>query len=368
MAGKEMNFRIKQVDTHWQWNKIKDKCEGRFEELNRSGNYIQGKDTEIFEEEFAGFLGVQHFVAVANGTDALELILRAAGIADNSEVIIPDMTFFATYEAVVNAGAIPRIVDIEDNGLIDPEKVKESITSRTKAIIAVHLNGAPANMASLTKIARDYNLEIIEDACQAHCTKISSASPGKLSLAAAFSFYPGKNLGAIGDAGGVATDNGDLANKIRRLRDHGRTSKYEHHEIGRNSRMDSLQAIVLSEKLKFLDEWWRAREKNQAFYRYFLQEVPVRMPEFEVPSNSRHGNHLFPIFVSEREKLSELLRKQGIQITIQYPKTISRIMNVNNNFVNSERYAREVLSLPVGEHLTTSDLENVVDAIKKILA
>lgn len=363
-----MNFRIKQVDTHWQWNKIKDKCEGRFEELNRSGNYIQGKDTEIFEEEFAGFLGVQHFVAVANGTDALELILRAAGIADNSEVIIPDMTFFATYEAVVNAGAIPRIVDIEDNGLIDPEKVKESITSRTKAIIAVHLNGAPANMASLTKIARDYNLEIIEDACQAHCTKISSASPGKLSLAAAFSFYPGKNLGAIGDAGGVATDNGDLANKIRRLRDHGRTSKYEHHEIGRNSRMDSLQAIVLSEKLKFLDEWWRAREKNQAFYRYFLQEVPVRMPEFEVPSNSRHGNHLFPIFVSEREKLSELLRKQGIQITIQYPKTISRIMNVNNNFVNSERYAREVLSLPVGEHLTTSDLENVVDAIKKILA
>ena len=363
-----MNFRIKQVDTHWQWNKIKDKCEGRFEELNRSGNYIQGKDTEIFEEEFAGFLGVQHFVAVANGTDALELILRAAGIADNSEVIIPDMTFFATYEAVANAGAIPRIVDIEDNGLIDPEKVKESITSRTKAIIAVHLNGAPANMASLTKIARDYNLEIIEDACQAHCTKISSASPGKLSLAAAFSFYPGKNLGAIGDAGGVATDNGDLANKIRRLRDHGRTSKYEHHEIGRNSRMDSLQAIVLSEKLKFLDEWWRAREKNQAFYRYFLQEVPVRMPEFEVPSNSRHGNHLFPIFVSEREKLSELLRKQGIQITIQYPKTISRIMNVNNNFVNSERYAREVLSLPVGEHLTTSDLENVVDAIKKILA
>lgn len=363
-----MNFRIKQVDTHWQWNKIKDRCEGRFEELNRSGNYIQGKDTEIFEEEFAGFLGVQHFVAVANGTDALELILRAAGIADNSEVIIPDMTFFATYEAVVNAGAIPRIVDIEDNGLIDPEKVKESITSRTKAIIAVHLNGAPANMASLTKIARDYNLEIIEDACQAHCTKISSASPGKLSLAAAFSFYPGKNLGAIGDAGGVATDNGELANKIRRLRDHGRTSKYEHHEIGRNSRMDSLQAIVLSEKLKFLDEWWRAREKNQAFYRYFLQEVPVRMPEFEVPSNSRHGNHLFPIFVSEREKLSELLRKQGIQITIQYPKTISRIMNVNNNFVNSERYAREVLSLPIGEHLTTSDLENVVDIIKKILA
>lgn len=363
-----MSFRIKQVDAHWQWNKIKDQCESRFEELNRSGNYIQGKDTEIFEEEFAGFLGVQHFVAVANGTDALELILRAAGIADNSEVIIPDMTFFATYEAVANAGAMPRIVDIEDNGLIDPEKVKESITSRTKAIIAVHLNGAPANMASLTKIARDYNLEIIEDACQAHCTKISSASPGKLSLAAAFSFYPGKNLGAIGDAGGVATDNGDLANKIRRLRDHGRTSKYEHHEIGRNSRMDSLQAIVLSEKLKFLDEWWRAREKNQAFYRNFLQEVPVRMPEFEVPSNSRHGNHLFPIFVSEREKLSELLRKQGIQITIQYPKTISRIMNVNNNFVNSERYAREVLSLPIGEHLTTSDLENVVDIIKKILA
>jgi dTDP-4-amino-4,6-dideoxygalactose transaminase len=359
-----VRLRFKQVDTFWQYNHVKKNVENRISDLHKTGNYIQGIDTTQFESEFKEYLNVDEFIAVANGTDALELILRALDIGPNNEVIIPNMTFFATFEAVFNVGATPILIDTDEFGIMDIEQVQRNITSKTRALIPVHLNGYPVDIMQLKNLLDDSRIHIIEDACQAHCTRVfNELAPGRLSKAAAFSFYPGKNLGGIGDSGGIATMDEALARRIRKLRDHGRSAKYSHDEIGRNSRMDSIQAIVLSEKLRFLEDWYEKRNRNSQILRNSLKNLPFRVPPL-IPNSGRHGHHLFPILFEHRDKLIEYLVDHGVQITVQYPKTISQNLNLNSKLPNSTRYANEVLSIPFAEHLDLPDLESILNTIE----
>jgi len=360
-------FSIKQVDTYWQYLQIKDELNVKLEILHREGDYIQGAWSQEFENEFAKYLEIENFVGVGNGTDALELILKGLQLPPGFEVIIPNMTFFATYESVINAGGRPKLVDVNRNGVLDPEVVEAAIGETTFAVIAVHLTGYPCKMNSLKEICQRRSIKLIEDACQAHNTLIDGKPPGHLSDAAAFSFYPGKNLGGMGDSGGIATNDLSLASDLRQLRDHGRTSKYDHKQVGRNSRLDSIQAAVLLSKLNFLSVWQEKRIRNVTYLRELLSEVNLSMQE-EVDLPNKHGNHLFPIFLEGRDFLFEYLRKNNVQAAIQYPRTISRIVLNEDNFNHSRRYSKENLSLPIGEHLDVQDMLKVATLVKEFVA
>jgi dTDP-4-amino-4,6-dideoxygalactose transaminase len=359
-------FSIKQVDTYWQYLKIRDDLAGKLEILHGEGDYIQGTFSKEFERKFAEYLGVTDFVGVGNGTDALELILKSLDLPPNGEVIIPNMTFFATYESVVNAGGRPKLVDVNRDGVLEPEDLITSINENTFAVIAVHLTGYPCNTKSLKEICKEYSIKLIEDACQAHNTLIDGKSPGHLSDAAAFSFYPGKNLGGMGDSGGIATNDLGLANELRQLRDHGRTSKYEHVKVGRNSRLDSIQAAILLAKLDYLESWQAKRAKNANLLRFLLSQTNVSL-QSEVFLPDKHGNHLFPIFLKERDALFENLRSNGVQAAIQYPKTISQIVFSEDDLEQSRNYAKQNLSLPIGEHLSDQDIERVAKLVKEFI-
>jgi dTDP-4-amino-4,6-dideoxygalactose transaminase len=355
-------FTIKQVDTYWQYLQVKDELESSISELHKSGDYIQGALSREFELEFARYLGVPEFIGVGNGTDALEIILKGLNLPSGLEVIIPNMTFFATYESVINAGGTPKLIDVNENGVMESGDVEAAISDRTFAVIAVHLTGYPCNVQAIHEVCKKHSINLIEDACQAHNTFINKKPPGHFSDAAAFSFYPGKNLGGIGDSGGIATLNQSLAKNIRQLRDHGRVSKYEHMQVGRNSRMDSIQAAVLKSKLKHLDTWQKTRMRNANLLRSLLSSAKIQM-QTEVRLPDRHGNHLFPIFLSGRDALYEYMRSIGIQAAIQYPKTISEIVSCGDNLPKSQYYANHNLSLPIGEHLKESDIEQVAKAV-----
>lgn len=359
-------FSIKQVDTQWQYLQIKSDLDVHWEKLHQDGDYIQGAVTREFERKFAEYLRVDNFVGVGNGTDALEIILKSLKLPKGREVIIPNMTFFATYESVVNAGGIPKLIDVNSNGVVEVGDIEAAINERTFAVIVVHLTGFPCDVKSIQRLCKKYSIKLIEDACQAHNTLIDGKPPGHFSDAAAFSFYPGKNLGGMGDVGGIATTNQFIAKEIRQLRDHGRTSKYEHMQVGRNSRMDSIQAAVLLTKLNYLQYWQEIRIRNANMLRSLLLGSNIKMQiELELPD--KHGNHLFPIFVNVRDALFEHLRNIGIQAAIQYPKTISQIVFQEDILPQSRMYAQQNLSLPIGEHLNERDIERVAGAVDKYL-
>lgn len=359
-------FSIKQVDTQWQYWQIKSDLDFHMEKLHQDGDYIQGAVTREFESKFAEFLMVDNFVGVGNGTDALEMILKGLKLPSGFEVIIPNMTFFATYESVVNAGGIPKMIDINNNGVVEARSIEAAINERTFAVIVVHLTGFPCDVKSIQRVCKKYSIKLIEDACQAHNTLIDGKPPGHFSDAAAFSFYPGKNLGGMGDSGGIATNNEFIAKEIRQLRDHGRTSKYEHMQVGRNSRMDSIQAAVLLSKLNHLQSWQATRIRNANLLRSFLSGSNIKMQsELELPD--KHGNHLFPIFVKFRDALFEHLRNKGIQAAIQYPKTISQIVFREDALLHSQMYARQNVSLPIGEHLNEREIARVASAVDEYL-
>lgn len=337
-----------------------------------SGWYIQGSECKAFEEEFAAYCGTKHCIGVANGLDALILILRGykeLGIMqEEDEVIVPANTYIASILAISENGLIPVLVEPSlETYLIDPAKIEEKITSRTKAILPVHLYGQTCDMGSINAIAKQYNLKVIEDSAQSHGAFYADKRSGNLGDASGFSFYPGKNLGALGDGGAVTTDDDDLANTIRALANYGSHKKYENRYQGVNSRLDELQAALLRIKLRDLDNETSKRREIANFYLTSIHNPLIILPTLVYAD--RHVWHLFVIRTKERQRLQQYLTDKGIQTLIHYPipphKQEAYKEWGDQMYPISEQIHNEVLSLPMGGFLGRSDCEYIVKAINE---
>jgi dTDP-4-amino-4,6-dideoxygalactose transaminase len=366
-------FRIPLVDLITQHRTVAAEIERGFARVFEGSSYILGDDVAAFEEGFAAFSGVKYCVGVGSGTDALELMLRAGGVGMGDEVIVPTSSFIATAAAVVRAGAKPVLVDADPlHHLIDVGDVRRKISPRTKAILPVHLYGQMAPMEELQAIAADANVLLFEDAAQAHGAKRHGTVAGGFGLAAAISFYPGKNLGAYGDAGAVLTDSEALAAKVRRLRNYGSEIKYQHPEIGFNTRLDSLQAVVLNAKLKHLPGWNQARLRAAERYDALLADVSGVIVPRTLPGNE-HVWHLYVVRAADRDRLVRHLNGAGIGAAVHYPIPIHLQEAFRHpgyrrgDFPAAEAAAKEVLSLPLFPEITPAQQACVVDELKKAL-
>jgi dTDP-4-amino-4,6-dideoxygalactose transaminase len=337
------------------------------------GGYVGGSPVQSFEAAWAPFCGAEHAVGLANGTDALVLALKALGIGPGDEVIVPANTFIASVAAVIHAGATPRFADVgDDTLLLTPLTLKAAITPQTRAVIIVHLFGQMPDMDGLLSVARDEGLVVIEDAAQAHGAEWAGHRAGSLGAVACFSFYPAKNLGAFGDAGAIVTSRPELADRIRALANHGRShgsSHYEHDYVGVNSRLDALQAIVLSGKLAFLEDWTARRIALADRYRAQLRDLDVGL--IEVAPAARHVYHLFVVRVSNRPLVQEELSRRGIQTGVHYPVPCHQQppmrQYANGALPTVERAAEEQLSLPLFPHMSDSQVDAVCEALGDIL-
>ena len=336
-----------------------------------SGLLVLGKELERFEAAFARYCESNHCVGVANGLDALTLVLRAWGIGDGDEVIVPSNTYVATWLSVSHCGAIPIPVEPRpDTCNLNPEQIEASITTRTRAIIAVHLYGQPAEMDAITEIAKRYGLKVLEDAAQAHGARWLGSRAGSLADAAAFSFYPGKNLGAIGDGGAVTTNDPTLADKVSVLRNYGSRNKYVNELKGYNSRLDELQASFLLEKLLRLDDDNRHRRVIADFYYQHLSEVRG-LELVRQAKGTESVWHLFVIKTLHRDSLMQRLAEDGIQTLIHYPHpphkqpAYTREHPVFKPLPISEALHQQVLSLPISPTLSLNDAQRVIDSIRR---
>lgn len=355
------------LDLKAQNAEVRDPLQLAFERVMDSGWYIQGTELEQFEQEFAAYCGAKYCIGVGNGLDALQLILRALDIGPGDEVIVPANTFIATWLAVSSVGASPVPVEPDPaTSNIDPERVRESLSPKTKAIIPVHLYGLPAEMEAINDLADQSNIAVIEDAAQAHGAIYRGRKAGSLGIAAGFSFYPGKNLGAIGDGGGITTSDPKLDNKLRLLRNYGSKNKYEHLVSGVNSRLDELQAAFLRVKLQHLDAW---NTRRQSIAQRYLSEL--RDTHLDLPQVSDHSSpvwHLFVVRSSERDRLQKHLTEQGIQTMIHYP-TVPHLQPAyaglglkTDKFPLAERLQDEILSLPIYPQMSDEQVTEVIAA------
>ncbi|HEY0003495.1 MAG TPA: DegT/DnrJ/EryC1/StrS family aminotransferase [Pyrinomonadaceae bacterium] len=357
------------LDLSAVYRELKDELETAAQRTLASGWYVLGKEVEAFEAEFASYCQAAHCIGVANGLDALHLILRAMDIGPGDEVIVPSNTFIATWLAVSYAGATPVPVEPDDRTYnLDPALIEPAITPRTKAIIAVHLYGQPADMDQINKIAEPYGIKVIEDAAQAHGARYRERLAGTLGDAAGFSFYPGKNLGALGDGGAVVTNHAELAEKVSLLRNIGSRVKYYHELKGFNSRLDELQAALLGVKLKRLEEWNERRKSVARYYLETLEGVPdLVLPQ--VPDEVDPVWHLFVVRHPERDALQKHLAESGVGTLIHYPvpphlqQAYAEMGHGAGSFPVAEKMAREILSLPMGPHLSRAEMDQVVQAI-----
>ncbi len=327
-----------------------------------------------FEQEFAAFCGASHAVAVGNGTDALWFALLAAGVSAGDEVITVPHTFIATAEAVSLCGARPVFVDIEPRTYtLDPRLLERAITPRTKAIVPVHIFGQMADMDPILEIAGRHNLPVIEDACQAHGAEYKGRKAGTLGLAGCFSFYPGKNLGAFGEGGAIITDNADLAQKARVLREHGQARKYYHSVVGWNGRMDGVQGVVLSIKLKRLSQSNARRRDHAAQYDRLLAGLNGAVTAPAVAEYATHVYHIYAVRVKNRDQLLAAMGQAGVSCGIHYPVPLHlqdayrSLGHREGAFPVAEQCAREFLSLPMYPELTSAQVEAVVDALRRSL-
>lgn len=334
-----------------------------------SGNFSGGPFVERFEEEFAAYCGTRHAVGVGSGTDALWLTLVAMGIRPGDEVITVPMTFVATVEAIILAGAKPVYVDIDPvTYTMDPAALANAITSKTRAIIPVHLFGQPADMGKILEVAVKHGLKVIEDAAQAHGAAWHGRKAGALADAGCFSFYPGKNLGGFGEGGAVTTDDGNLAATLRMLRDHGQAEKHRHEMIGWNSRMDGLQAAVLSIRLRHLDDGNRIRARHARRYKKALTGIENLILPCEADGTS-HAWHVHAIRVAGQKELLRVFHSHGIGHGRHYPVPVHLQQAYRSaeypkgSFPASEQCADEFLSLPIGPELGASQIDEVIDAI-----
>lgn len=349
-------------------SQIRKELDAAYKRVIEGGWFITGNELKQFEQEFAAYCGVKYCIGVGNGLDALHLILRGFGIGEGDEVIVPVNTFIATALAVSYTGAVPVFVDCDrETYNIDPSLIEKKITARTRAIIAVHLYGRIADMKKLQIIANKYGLKLIEDSAQAHGARISDKCAGNLGDAAGFSFYPGKNLGALGDAGAITTNDEELANRIYMLRNYGSCKKYDHELLGVNSRMDELQAAFLRVKLKHLDEWTIERKNVANYYLDNLDGKRVKLPSRE--SSERNVWHVFPIMVENRMELKEHLNRSHIQTSIHYPvpihlqKAYEGLGYQKGDFPVAEEYAEKELSLPLWVGMSQEEEEKIIKCV-----
>lgn len=338
-----------------------------FKRVVDRGRYVLGSEVESFELAFAKYLGVEHAVGVASGTDAITLAVAVLGIGPGDEVVMPAMTSVATAVGIINSGARPVLADVDPLSLnLDPLSAADAVTPLTRAIIPVHLYGSPAPMLELVKLANERGLAIIEDACQAHGATIGRQKAGTVGSMGCFSFYPSKNLGAYGDAGMIVTNNPEIAERLRLIRQYGWRHRDQSELRGWNSRLDEIQAAVLSVKLPYLDEWNRRRREIADQYQRGLDHVPgIELP----PSDPSSCNHLFAIKTSARDQLQQHLARAGIATGVHYPLPIHGHPAFNHLFAGrsfpiAEAAAQTVISLPMFPHLTDREAELVIASVR----
>jgi dTDP-4-amino-4,6-dideoxygalactose transaminase len=340
--------------------------------INESG-FILGEEVERFENEFAEYCSANFAIGVGSGTDALFFALKACGVGMGDEVITAVNTFSATAEAICMCGAVPVFIDIhETTYLIDEKQIEEKISERTKAIIPVHLYGQPADMNAINDLAKRYGLKVIEDACQAHGASYEGTVVGAIGDAGCFSFYPGKNLGAMGDGGIVVTNNAEIAERIRLLRNHGEKSKYNHVETGYCSRLDGMQAAILRAKLPYLDEWNDWRITVASLYDELLAGSVCVLPVKN--ANSKHIFHLYVIRVKNRDEMMRALTSNGIASGIHYPVPLHLQTAFDfcgyreGDFRVAESTSKEILSLPIYPYLTQEEVKEIADVVRRYSA
>jgi dTDP-4-amino-4,6-dideoxygalactose transaminase len=357
------------VDLKAQYHSLETEFDGAIKQVVSATAFVGGRFATQFENSFAEYLGADHCVVVGNGTDALEIALRAVGVGPGDDVLVPANTFFATAEAVVNIGANVIFVDVDPLTYnIDPERIAAKITSRSRAIIPVHLFGLPAEIDKIVEIARANKLKIIEDCAQAHGATYKGQKVGTFGDIATFSFYPSKNLGAFGDGGAIVTNDQKYADLARLIANHGQPAKNRHTIIGRNSRLDGIQAAVLSVKLPHLDEWLEHRRRNARRYNDLLADTGLTLP-FE-PADRRHTYHLFVVQVPDRDTVQSKLGEAGIDTGVHYPTALpflEAFQSLNHSpadFPVAHSQMSKLLSLPMYAELTEEMIAYVCEHLR----
>ena len=357
------------VDLHRQYLRYKDELDAAMASVIAETAFISGPYAQKFEEEFAAWLGIEHIIGCANGTDALEIMLDALGVGPGDEVLVPAMTWISTAEAVGTRGAKAIFIDIDDTATMDPDLIEPAITERTKGIIPVHLYGCPADMPRIMDIAQRRGLFVLEDCAQSHGAAINGKKVGTWGHAATFSFYPGKNLGAYGDAGGMATHDAALSEKARVIANHGQPKKHTHLIEGRNSRLDGLQAAILSVKLRHLDTWTAERQAHAAAYDTALTGSGLTLTSR--PSNRCSVHHLYVVQHEDRNGLAQHLSNVGIQTAVHYPNALPTMpcygewnAHAEHTHPKAVRLGREALSIPMFPELTTDERAHVIGQLE----
>lgn len=364
--------KIEMVDLHAQYAAIKPEIDAAIQRVVDNTSFIMGPEVTRFEQDFAAFSNTTFGVGVASGTAALHLALLACGVGPGDEVITTPFTFFATAEAISQTGARPVFVDIDPHTYnLNPELIEAAITPRTRAIIPVHLYGQIAEMDDILAIARRHGLRVIEDAAQAHAAEYKGRRAGSMGDLACFSFYPSKNLGCYGDGGMVTGSDPDLIQRVRKLRDHGRTSKYEHDEVGWGYRLDALQAAILGAKLPHLEAWTEARRAHACQYHELLSDSEVTTPV--ALAHNRHVFHCYVVRTPRRNELADHLKAAGIGVVIHYPLPLHRqpayhsLGYAPGSLPVSEACAEQVISLPMFPELTVEQIERVATTVKNFV-
>jgi len=360
------------VDLKAQYNRYKAEIDGAIANVISETAFISGKYATQFEEAFSEYAQVGKTIACANGTDSLEIILDVLGVGPGDEVIVPALSWISTSEAVGTRGATPVFVDIDETYTIDPLKIEAAITPRTRGIIPVHLYGCPANMPKIMEIAEKHNLFVFEDCAQSHGAEINDQRIATFGIAGSFSFYPGKNLGAYGDAGAMVTNSLEIAEKARMIANHGQKAKHHHFIEGRNSRMDGMHAAILSAKLPLIEMWTNERIDHAAKYCELLKDSIITLPF--TPKGARHVYHLFVIQSDNRDGLMEHLKKNDIQCAIHYPTALpmlpcyDHLGHKDSDFPVATLATKRILSLPLYPEMTQAHIAYVVQVINKFHA
>jgi dTDP-4-amino-4,6-dideoxygalactose transaminase len=361
------------VDLGRQHDRLRDAIDAALGSVVDNGSFILGTEVEAFERDWATYCEAEHAVGVASGTAAIQLTLEALGVGPGDEVIVPANTFVATVMPVLHVGATPVLVDCEPSTAgVDMDAVAPALTDRTKVIIAVHLFGRPADMDRVLEVADERGVDVIEDACQAHGARYRGRRVGALGRAGCFSFYPSKNLGALGDGGAIVTNDAGLAERLRLLRDLGQARKYDHVVVGHNERLDTLQAAVLRVKLPHLDSWNEARRRLAEEYATRLRDLPLGVPPLE--RDREPVWHLYVVRSSQRDLLRGALAAEGIGTGLHYPLPVHlqpafRSLGLGNGrFPAAEQWAEECLSLPMFPELREHEVEAVANVVARALA
>jgi dTDP-4-amino-4,6-dideoxygalactose transaminase len=365
-------MKVPYFDLKTQYDALRDEITAAMDCVCRNASFILGEEVVKFEEEFAAFCEAKHCVALNSGTSALHLALLALGVKPGDEVITTPNTFMATAEAISYVGARPVFVDIDPaSANIDPRRIEQSITGRTKAILPVHLYGRPADLDGILAVTERHKIPVVEDACQAHGARYAGKRVGSFGRAAAFSFYPGKNLGAYGEGGALTTDDDRIAEFVRSLRSHGETSRYFHDYIGYNYRMDGFQGAVLRVKLKHLGRWTARRKEIAALYRKELAGARVVMPQDDARAESVF--HLFVVYVENRDRVRTALDARGVETAIHYPiplhlqKAYAGLGHGPGSFPHTELACKRVLSLPLFPEMSDEQVQYVARALRSVV-